>query len=295
VTPTAHALSIDVEDFSNSAVLLACGRVVPPTHDVVRLTERMLGLFAETGTHATCFLLGEVAEAYPDLVRRIVAGGHELGVHGWHHHRIFQLERAADRQSLERSKALMEDLSGKQVRGYRAVAMSITRASWWAYDVLAELGFIYSSSIYPFRGRRYGVPDAPVGSHTVRTSSGATLLEIPLSVVRLGPLRLPALGGGYLRHLPLAYSRLALWALEREGRPAVVYLHPYELDDDAHPDSFPLSLTDAEQVAVRRFMRGQIRNRRHTEAKIRGLLAAAPFTSIQEAFGIEIDRTESSR
>ena len=285
-----HALSIDVEDFTSAAVLFACGRIVPPSCDVVPLTERMLALFGEYGAKATCFILGEVAEAYPALVRRIAAEGHELGVHGWHHHRIFQLDTVSCRSSLERAKKLLEDLSGRPVCGYRAVAMSITRSTWWAYDVLADLGFSYSSSIYPFRGKHYGVAGARLGPQQVATRNGSSVLEIPLSVVRVGPLCLPALGGGYLRHFPIAYSRIALRAIEKEGRRAVVYLHPYELDSTASFDSFPIPLSVKERQAVKRFVRGQYRNRHQTEAKVRWLLERARFASLGEAYGAELEQ-----
>ncbi|MGV8042539.1 MAG: DUF3473 domain-containing protein [Thermoanaerobaculaceae bacterium] len=248
----------------------------------------MLDLFAEHGARATCFVLGDVAEAFPGLIRRIVAAGHELGVHGWHHHRIFQLDRSMFGESLRRAKGLLEELSGRPVLGYRAVAMSITRETWWAYDVISELGFLYSSSIYPFRGSRYGVPGAPLGPHRVRTAAGAELLEIPLSVAQLGPLRLPVLGGGYLRHFPFLVNRWALRALEREGRRAVVYLHPYELEVGEGAVALSAPLPDAERAKVRRFMRGQLRNRQHTQAKVRGLLSMARFSPIEDVFQAEL-------
>ena len=244
----------------------------------------MLELFSEHDAHATCFLLGDVAAAHPDVVRRIASRGHEVGVHGWHHHRVFQLDVDAYRESLKRAKSLLEDLTGASVIGYRAVAMSITRTTRWAYDVLQEVGFRYSSSVYPFRGARYGIPDAPVGPHEVATSQGETLLEIPFSVVRVGSFRLPALGGGTLRHLPLAYSRFAMRSLEREGRRGVLYLHPYELDVGAVNNGFPVRLLECERRAVRRILRGQYRNRHRTEAKLGALLRAWRFSTLQAVF-----------
>ena len=284
-----HALSVDVEEFASAAVLLACGRTTRPAEDVVRLTDGLLGILEEYGVRATCFVLGEVAEAYPDLVRRIAAAGHELGVHGWHHHRVFELERSAFKDSLQRARGLIADLSGQAVLGYRAVAMSITRETWWAYEVLDELGFGYSSSVFPFRGRRYGVPDAPLGPHRVRTPAGSRLVEIPLSVVSLGGVRLPSLGGGYLRHLPLVYNRLALRSIERQRRRAVVYIHPYELDDVARTRPFPIPLREGESAKLEAVTRGQWRNRRATESKLRWLLTAASFAPLREAFGSELE------
>ena len=138
-----HALSVDVEDWNNAAVLWVAGRIVPPTDDVVRNTERMLGLFEEHGVKATWFVLGEVAETFPGLVRRLAEGGHELGVHGYHHHRLHELGPTRFRESILRAKATVEGVSGTRTRGYRAVAMSLTRATWWAYDTLFEVGGEY--------------------------------------------------------------------------------------------------------------------------------------------------------
>ncbi|MDP2361515.1 MAG: DUF3473 domain-containing protein [bacterium] len=245
----------------------------------------MLGLLEERGVHCTCFVLGEVAEAFPNLVKRIHEQGHELGVHGWHHHRVFEQERTVYGESLRRARALLQDLSGQEVLGYRAVAMSITKATWWAYDAISQAGFRYSSSIYPFRGTRYGVPEASPGAHRVTVGSGGELLEIPLSVVQLGPLRLPALGGGYFRHLPYAYSRWALARLEREQRPAVIYLHPYELDSQFSFWCMPIDLSRAEEHAIRRVFRSQLRNREQTEGKLGKLLAEARCSTIHQVFG----------
>ncbi len=287
-----HALSVDVEDFTSAALLLACGRIAAPTYEVVRNTEALLGLCAEHETRATWFVLGEVADVYPQLVRRIAGEGHELGVHGWHHHKIHQLDQQDYRLSMARAKSLLEDLSGNPVRGYRAVAMSISHSTWWAYEVLAELGFAYSSSVFPFRGSRYGLPGAPVGPYVVSTPHHGPVLEIPFSVVTIGPMRLPALGGGYLRHFPLIYTRYSLSALERRGRRAVVYLHPYELQDCGGLEGLTESLSPEEYDSLHRAVRGHFRNRHHTEAKIRWLLGRGRFGPLEEAFSLELQELE---
>lgn len=288
MTKMLHALSLDIEDFSSGLLLLACDRIMPPSSDVMRLTQRMLAMFKEHNVRATCFVLGEVAEAFPGLIRDVAAAGHELGVHGWHHHRVFQLQPETYRQSLIRAKALLEDISGRPVIGYRAVAMSITRATWWAYEILAELGFVYSSSVYPFKGRRYGMNDVSVGPHLIEVPGSRRILEIPLSVIQFGSLRVPVLGGGYLRHLPILFSRFALSRLDRVGQRAVVYLHPYELDTKARLGSFPVPVSDGEMIALRRWARGQFRNRGHTEKKVRALLSHARFAPLAESFEAEI-------
>jgi polysaccharide deacetylase family protein (PEP-CTERM system associated) len=278
-----HALSIDLEDWNNAAVLWMSGRVVPPTDDVVRNGERMLELLEETGVRATWFVLGEVAETFPELVRSLVRAGHEVGVHGFHHHRLHELGEDRFRESIVRAKGVVEDAAGVRVKGYRAVAMSLTRETWWAYDAVVEAGFAYSSSLFPTRASRHGVPDAPVEAHVVRVEGGQ-LLEIPLTVVSLAGVRLPAVGGGYLRHLPLWFSRWALRKLGREGRPAVVYLHPYELDAHAKLKGLPDDLDGDARRRIERLVPGQFRNREHTERKLRNLLGGFSFAPIETVF-----------
>ena len=280
-----HALSIDVEDWNNAAVLWVSGRVVPPTDAVVRNSHRLLELFSAHGVQATWFVLGEVAEHFPDLVRRLVAEGHEVGVHGYHHHRIHELDRGAYRESVLRAKQTVEQASGRRARGYRAVAMSLTRATWWAYDVLVEAGFEYSSSLFPTRASRHGVPDARMEAARVEAPGGGRLVEIPLTVLPVAGFRVPVCGGGYLRHPPGWVTHWAMRRLERAGRPAVVYVHPYELDTGAPLIVVPADLDSEARRRLRKLVPGQFRNRQHTEAKLRGLLAEFRFAPLETVFG----------
>ncbi len=283
-----HVISIDVEDFSNGALLFACKRVVPPLDDVIRFSEQMLEILERHQVKATCFFLGEVAEHHPQLVKRVAEAGHEIGVHGWHHNRIFEMNPQSFHDAVSRARSLLQDLSGQPVLGYRAVAMSLVRDTWWACDELVKAGFRYSSSVYPFKGTRYGVPDAPIGAHRTRLESGAELLEIPLTVMQLGPLRLPAMGGGYLRHFPLAYSRWAMRRLEKEGRPAILYLHPYELDADYRWESFPLEVSAEELAEIKRVFGSQLRNRQYTAHKLNHLLDEYSFAPVRDVFAAEL-------
>lgn len=225
-----NALTIDVEDyFQVSAFAPYIRRSDWDAREcrVERNVERILALLDARGVKATFFTLGWVAERYPQLVRRIVAGGHELASHGYGHQRASDLDRAAFHDDVARAKAILEDLGGVAVRGYRAPSFSIGERNLWAFDTLAETGHAYSSSIYPIRHDHYGMPDAPRFAH--RVAGG--LLEVPVSTVRLGGRNLPSSGGGYFRLLPYAASRWLIGRVNREDREAAVfYFHPWEID-----------------------------------------------------------------
>jgi polysaccharide deacetylase family protein (PEP-CTERM system associated) len=278
-----HALSVDVEDWSNVALLLNFGRVVPPQPAVVRNTERMLALFQAHGAKATWFILGEVAAAFPGLVRQLAEAGQEIGVHGYHHHPVYTLKPTEFRDDLRRAKEAVEQAAGQPVLGYRATAFSITRETPWAFEVVAELGFKYDSSVFPFQGRRYGMPESPLTPYRLTTRAGE-LWEVPLSVVEWGGRRLPCCGGGYLRHFPLWYTRWAMRRLERAGRRAVFYFHPVEIDPEFDKDFFARHLSAAEQRRFRRVRFLQHRNRAQTATKLHWLLSHYRFASLTEAF-----------
>lgn len=225
-----NALTIDVEDYfqvSAFAPYIRRGDWETRECRVERNVDRLLQLLASRGVHATFFTLGWVAERYPQLVRRIVAGGHELASHGYGHERASDLDRAALRADLDRAKKLLEDLGGVPVRGYRAPSFSIGQDNLWAFDTLAETGHAYSSSLYPIRHDHYGMPDAPRFMH--RRDNG--LIEIPVTTVRMGARNLPSSGGGWFRLFPYPVSRWMIRRVNREDRQAAVfYMHPWEID-----------------------------------------------------------------
>lgn len=225
-----NALTIDVEDyFQVSAFAPYIDRSGWNEREcrVERNVERILAMLAERDVHATFFTLGWIAERYPQLVRRIVDGGHELASHGYGHQRASELSREAFTDDVRRAKQLLEDIGGAEVMGYRAPSFSIGVANLWAFDVLAREGYRYSSSIYPIKHDHYGMPDSPRFAFRV----GAGLLEIPITTVRVGKRNLPSSGGGYFRLLPYALSRWMLRRVNREDRePAVFYFHPWEID-----------------------------------------------------------------
>jgi len=227
-----NAMTVDVEDYFQVSAFepyIARSEWEHLPHRVEQNTNRIMDLFAEYEIKATFFTLGWVAERYPALIRRIVAEGHELASHGCAHIRVTEQTPAAFRQDVSRAKAILEDLGGVPVRGYRAASYSIGAGNLWALDELYQAGYAYSSSIYPIHHDLYGMPEAPRFAFWPRGGDG--ILEIPVTTVELGKRKLPCGGGGYFRLLPYALSR---WALRRvndkDQQSGVFYFHPWEID-----------------------------------------------------------------
>ncbi|HYA46635.1 MAG TPA: XrtA system polysaccharide deacetylase [Burkholderiales bacterium] len=270
----ANALTIDVEDyFQVSALAPHFDR--GDWHRVPCRVERnidvVLGLLDESGAKATFFTLGWIAERYPQLVRRIVAEDHELASHGYGHHRATDQHRAEFSQDICKAKTLLEDLAGAEVKGYRAPSFSVGKRNPWAFDCIAEAGYRYSSSVYPIRHDHYGMPDAPRFPHESRDG----LLEIPVTTARLLNTNLPAGGGGYFRLMPYALSRSLIRRVnDVEGRPAVFYFHPWELDPD-QPRVPGTSL----KTRFRHYL-----NLHRTEPRLRRLLRDFTWHSIDQIF-----------
>lgn len=225
-----NALTIDVEDyFQVSALAPYIARSDWDSREcrVERNVDALLQMLQQHRARATFFTLGWIAERYPLLVRRIVDAGHELASHGYGHQRASELDRAAYREDVVRAKRLLEDIAGTEVCGYRAPSFSIGEANRWAFEVLAETGHLYSSSIYPIRHDHYGSPDAPRFVH--RLPEG--LLEVPITTFAWLGRNWPAGGGGYFRLLPYAVSRWMIHQVHRrDRRGAVLYFHPWEID-----------------------------------------------------------------
>jgi len=227
-----NAMTIDVEDYFQ--VYAMEEKVRREDWDrmpsrVERNVEVILGILEERRVRATFFVLGWVAERFPALVRRIVAGGHELASHGYAHRRALEQTRAEFTDDVSRAKAILEDRGGVAVRGYRAPSFSIGAGNLWALEVLAETGHRYSSSVYPVRHDLYGMPEAP--RFPFHPPSAGGLLEIPVTTVRLFNRNFPAGGGGYFRLLPYGLAR---WCMRRvndaDHRPCIFYFHPWEID-----------------------------------------------------------------
>lgn len=230
--PRVHALSVDVEEhFQVSAMAGVIARSDWPRLEsrVESNVEALLDLFARHDVRATFFTLGWIAERHGAMVRRIVAAGHELASHGSVHARVHTQSPATFRADVRRAKAVLEDVGGVPVRGYRAASFSIDSRTPWAHAILAEEGHAYSSSVYPIRHDHYGMPEAP--RLPFWPLAGADFLEIPISTVTLGRWRLPCGGGGYFRLLPYALTVRALDRVaRRDAAPCVFYLHPWEID-----------------------------------------------------------------
>jgi len=227
-------MTVDVEDYYHVS---AFAKVIAPRDwerwpsTVERNTQRLLDLFDEASIKATFFVLGWVAERYPQLVREIHARGHELASHGYSHQLVYKQTPALFRAETAQSKQLLEDIAQTPIVGYRAASYSITRESLWAIDILIELGFQWDSSIFPVYHDRYGIPDSPAQPYRIR-SDGGELLEFPLTTAKLLGYSMPAAGGGYFRLYPYALSRwLFKNATNDNRRPAIFYLHPWEIDE----------------------------------------------------------------
>jgi len=229
-----NALTVDVEDYFHVAAL------APNVHRnswnsresrVVGNTQKLLAIFDEFDVRGTFFVLGWVAERYPQLVRDIAARGHEIACHGYSHRLVYEQSPEEFYQETQRAKNLLQEITGSAVLGYRAASYSIVRESLWALDILVELGFVYDSSIFPVRHDRYGIHDAERAPHRMATPTGKSIVEWPLATARILGFRLPVAGGGYFRLFPYGLSRWGLASINRrELRPFVFYLHPWEID-----------------------------------------------------------------
>jgi polysaccharide deacetylase family protein (PEP-CTERM system associated) len=229
-----NALSVDVEDWFQVGAFEGVidradwDRIEPR---VERNADAVRRLFAKAGVKATFFTLGWVAERYPALIRRIVADGHEIASHGWDHKRVHLMDAAEFRQDVIRAQQAIEQACGVTPVGYRAPSFSIDARTPWAHPVLADLGYHYSSSVAPVVHDHYGWREAP--RFGFRPVAGAKLIELPVTTVEIAGRRLAAGGGGFFRMLPYRFSDWAVAKVNRtEGRPAIFYFHPWEIDPD---------------------------------------------------------------
>ena len=274
MTGIVNAMTVDVEDYFQVSAF--DGVVARDTWDrlesrVCANTDRLLAIFEEHGVTATFFILGWVAERFPALVSQIAAGGHEVASHGYAHRLIYDQTRAAFRDDVRRAKDILETATGKRVEGYRAPSYSITAQSLWALDVLVAEGYRYDASIFPIRHDRYGIPGSPRHPHVLQRGAGA-LVEAPGSTVCIAGLNVPVAGGGYFRLLPYGWTRWGMARLNtRERRPAIFYLHPWEIDP-AQP-----------RLAAGRLSRFRhYRNLEKTEGRLRRLLGDFQFAPLRE-------------
>ena len=238
-----NAMTVDVEDyFQVSAMEPYIARSDWPKWPcfVEQNTDKLLQLFSDKSVQGTFFILGWVAQHYPQLVRRIAEQGHEIACHGMDHTRVYHQTKEDFATDIRTSKALLEEVAGVNVRGYRAASYSITRENLWALDALESAGFAYSSSIYPVKHDLYGIPDAPRSAF--RPARAKQLIEVPVTTAQLAGRNLPAGGGGFFRLFPYRFSRFLINRVNRQDNmPAVFYLHPWEIHpEQPRPDGINL-------------------------------------------------------
>jgi polysaccharide deacetylase family protein (PEP-CTERM system associated) len=274
-----NAMSVDVEDYFH--VRAFADTIDARTWDsipcrVAANVDRILELFDAAGVKATFFTLGWVAERYPEVIRRIVAGGHELASHGYEHTLATEQTPEVFHRDVALTKRILEDVGGVEVRGYRASTFSIGRTNLWAFDELQSAGYEYSSSLNPVRHDLYGMPEAP--RSCFRHRSGG-LVEIPLTTVRMGARNLPFAGGGFFRLLPYPVFR---WGIRRvnavDGQPAVFYFHPWEVDPQQ-----PRVAGASWRSSFRHYL-----NIEHTAPRLRKLLRDFRWGRMDEVFGLRV-------
>lgn len=233
VSTSANAFTIDVEDyFQVEAFFNVIDRKNWNAYPrrVEANVDRILRILNDANVRATFFTLGWIAERHPRVVRSIVDMGHELASHGSDHYRADSQSRAEFLSDVKRAKAILEDLGGCEVKGYRAPSFSVSRHNLWVMQALAEAGYSYSSSTYPIVHDNYGIPEGP--RFPFRPLRDLEFLEIPVTSVRIFGRNWPCGGGGYFRLLPYRLSEMALARVNREGMSCVFYVHPWELDPD---------------------------------------------------------------
>lgn len=228
----AFTLSIDWEDFGQLLGRDHTGVVTPPVaHTIDRQTDLILSLLNETGKKATFFVLGMLAQYRPDLVKKIAAEGHEIGLHGQHHIRMNTLSYDQAFNDLKDSHKLVTDIIGAPVYGYRAPYFSVNETNLYVLEILSELGLIYDSSIFPIKLKSYGIADFPVEDTLYKLPNGREMVELPLTVMDWRNKKLPVAGGGYMRAIPGFMLRKMFRQIDQQKKDVMLYMHPYEFDN----------------------------------------------------------------
>lgn len=269
-----NALTVDVEDYFQVSALAPH---IPRAHwdrmpcRIERNVDLVLALLDASGSKATFFTLGWIAERYPDAVRAISNRGHEVASHGYGHQRATEQAPDAFFADIDRAKKLLEDVCGREVKGYRAPSFSIGLQNQWAFDCILEAGYRYSSSVYPVRHDHYGTPDAPRFPFYPRKG----LLEVPITTSRVLQANLPAGGGGYFRVLPYSVSKWLIRRVNRvDGQPAIFYFHPWEIDAEQ-----PRVPGTSVKTRFRHYV-----NLHRTETRLRKLLKEFEWSRVDRVF-----------
>jgi polysaccharide deacetylase family protein (PEP-CTERM system associated) len=271
-----NAFTVDVEDWYQSCL----DYDAPITERVVHNVDRILAVLDDCGVKGSFFVQGMVAETFPSLVSSLVAEGHEVQSHGYSHRPLFTMNRTELRDELERAKKTVEDAAGTAVTAFRAQDFSILAGNLWAIELLADVGFEIDSSIFPMRSRHYGIRGWHLEPHHIVVDGDRRVLEVPVAIWSLGLVRLPVAGGGYFRVLPHRVIEAGFRSIGADGRPAVVYCHPYEFNDSelADYDDVPRKLRLAQGIG-----RGSFTKRvRH----LLGSFQFGRFTDVLVAWGL---------
>lgn len=276
-----NALTIDLEDYYQVTAFSDDRGMDGWESHASRIeanTIRLLELLASADCHATFFAVGWVADKYPSLIREVAAAGHEVACHSYQHRLVYSLTAAEFRDDTRRAKDALEQAGGVQVRGYRAPSFSITRETPWAFEVLAELGFIYDSSIFPIKHLDYGMPDAPRFPFQVKTLAGQ-IVEFPMPTLEVAGMRSPFGGGAYFRLLPYRYTRWAIRHVNQAEKQSICfYLHPWEIDTSQPRMAGSLTSQARQYFGLRR-----------TEANLRRILHDVEFCTLGALIsGIEV-------
>ncbi len=230
-----NAFTVDVEDYFQVEALSSAINIDSwGQHEsrVEKNTHLMLKILDDAQQKGTFFVLGWIAKRFPKLVEQISAQGHEIASHGMSHQLIYNQQQSVFKQETIDSKALLEDIVQQPVEGYRAATYSITNKSLWALDVLVEAGFKYDSSIFPMRHDKYGIADINPVPHLLTAPKGGQIVEFPITTLKSRMMTIPIAGGGYFRLFPYSFSRWGLKQINKQNRPFVFYIHPWEVDPE---------------------------------------------------------------
>ncbi|OGC83076.1 MAG: hypothetical protein A2W07_00130 [candidate division Zixibacteria bacterium RBG_16_43_9] len=273
LTKRINVLSIDCEDWFHG-LEIGMDNWQKFESRIEKSISKLLNLLEETGTKATFFILGYVAERFPRLVEDIAQKGHEVGCHGYSHQFVYKQSPNEFREEMEKSLGILEKLSGQKIVSYRAPFFSITQSSLWALEVLADLGILFDSSIFPVINYRYGIPKAPRFPHWIETKNGSRILEFPISTFKVLGKNIPIAGGAYFRIFPYSFTRAGIKSLNRENQPVIFYLHPWEIDPEHPKIELPLRISLTHYFNLSR-----------TEAKFKSLLRDFRFSTLKEVLG----------
>lgn len=272
-----NAFSVDFEDWYQ------CLEVIPPSSwgefqsRIDRNAQKLFDILDAGDIKATFFILGYVAEKYPHLVKEIANRGHYIGTHGYSHRQIYKMKPEEFDEEIKRSIGLVTDLTGQRVYGFRAPIFSIIEKSLWALDILLKHGLKYDSSIFPVLNYRYGIVSSERFAHKLKTPQGCEIVEIPIAAARYFNVNVPVGGGAYLRILPYFVTKSGLRSINKEGRPFVFYIHPWEIDPGHPRADVPF------RISVTHYF-----NLNSTERRLRRLGKDFKFAPIEKVYSEEI-------